>query len=230
MPATLPILIESLCRRPAGQNIIDMGDGVIYDFRDDGTGAQVALVSNPDHQRKLLAITEGFAFKGAAAPEGVNLQALSLPAQFIHGEDPASTVAVQHTAPQAIEPTDAARLLLEHIVYYNLADRHGREFADAFVNELSLIAEGRVLYGALADAETLAANVEREAAASAAVPATPPAPGVEPVEPVSLPERKPATPEPAGDLSVSDHPDLNGKTLAEIRAIYAQEWGKPASP
>lgn len=218
MPPVMPVLIESLCRRPAGQNIIDLGDGAVYDFRDDGTGAQVALVSNPEHQRKLLSIAEGFAFYGAATTAPLELDTAGflgtlLPASFIPGEDPANTVAVAHSAPQAIEPADAARLLLEHIVYYNLADRHGQEFADAFVNELSLIAEGRVLYGATADTEAGAVAAKPEAAAATVAPA-------EPVKPQ----------EPATDLSVSDHADLNGKTLAEIRAIYAQEWGKPASP
>ena len=204
MPPAMPVLIESLCRRPAGQNIIDLGDGAVYDFRDDGTGAQVALVSNPEHQRKLLSIAEGFAFYGSAAEQGVNSQALSLPAQFIPGEDPANTVAVAHSAPVGLRPPATIEEAREMLGAMGVFD----------TTEVILVAFRHLIPGY--DAETADANAEREAAAQAAVA----------VAPVKLPEPK----EPAADLSVSDHADLNGKTLAEIRAIYAQEWGKPASP
>ena len=220
MPPT-PVLIESLCRRPAGLNLIDMGDGTIYDFRDDGTGAQVALVSNPNHQRKLLSITEGFAFKGAAAaPLDVNRNALSvatgLPASFIPGEDPTNTITVQHSAPTAaLQPPATVQEAREMLRAMGVFD----------TTAVILVAFPHLIPNY--DAETAAANAEREAAAAAAVPAS--APGSEPVEPVKPPQ--PVAPkEPSGDLSVSDQADLNGKTLAEIRAIYAEELGKAASP
>ena len=48
-------------------------------------------------------------------------------------------------------PQDAAKALLEHIVYHALADRLGVGAADAFIAELALIADGRVRYGALVE-------------------------------------------------------------------------------
>lgn len=197
MPYT-PVLIESLCRRPAGLNLIDMGDGTVYDFRDDGTGAQVALVTNPDHQRKLLSITEGFAFKGAGASEGLALPERD--AAEIGGTGEAESPPVAPAPPKTL--AEAAALLAAMGV--TDPDAAALVFPHLYAAQIDKIAQ------------TEAANAEREAAAKAAVP----------VEPAKLPEPK----EPAGDLSVSEYPDLNGKTLAEIRTIYANEWGKPSSP
>lgn len=61
-----PIIVQSLCIRAPGQNVIEMADGTVYDFRDDGTGRQVALVADEGHATRLLSITEGYRFAGAA--------------------------------------------------------------------------------------------------------------------------------------------------------------------
>lgn len=187
MPPTA-VLIESLCRRPAGQNLIEMSDGTTYDFRDDGTGAQVALVSDPAHQRKLLSITEGFAFKGAAAGEG-----LALPPR-----DPAE---IGGTG-EAVSPVTAPE-------------------------PPKTLAEAAALLAAMGVVDPNAAALVFPHLAAAPEP-TPPVEA--PVAPVELQEPPAPVTEPAGDLSVSEHADLNGKTLAEIRVIYANEWGKPSSP
>ena len=49
-------------------------------------------------------------------------------------------------------PRGAARALLEHVIYYKLAERLGVEGADLFIGELALIADGKGKYGALLDA------------------------------------------------------------------------------
>lgn len=186
------IIIESLCRRPKGQNLIDMGDGTIYDFRDDGTGAQVALVSNPAHQRKLLSITEGFAFKGAPGAQPVVASALSLPAL---------EAAFDAIVPASV--TEAA-----------VAPKPPATFAEAE----ALMAQ----FGA----------PDPTAAAIASFPhlVEPPAPPEPAPATLQKPVTPPADPSDGGDLAVSEHADLNGKGLAEIRAIFKDEMNKNPSP
>lgn len=190
------IIIESLCRRPKGQNLIDMGDGTIYDFRDDGTGAQVALVSNPAHQRKLLSITEGFAFKGAPGAQPVVASALSLPA-LEAAFDAIVPASVTEAGPVPPKPP-----------------------------------------ATFAEAEALMAQFGAPDPKSAAYAAFPHL--VENLPPTAPPEPAPATlqkpvtppadPSEASDLAVSEHADLNGKGLAEIRAIFKDEMNKNPSP
>lgn len=47
------------------------------------------------------------------------------------------------------EVQDAAALLLEHMVIYSLIDRLGDDAANAFIAELSLIADGKAVHGFL---------------------------------------------------------------------------------
>lgn len=53
------MLIENKLKRKGG-SFVDMGDGTIYHFKDDGTGREVAAVTNPSHIARLLGITEAY--------------------------------------------------------------------------------------------------------------------------------------------------------------------------
>ena len=62
------LIIECLLIRKGGTQV-DMGDKTIYHFKDDGTGAHVATISNPLHIGTLLGIKEAYRVYGAAAAE-----------------------------------------------------------------------------------------------------------------------------------------------------------------
>ena len=62
------LIIECMLIRKGGTQV-DMGDKTIYHFKDDGTGAHVATISNPEHIGILLGIREAYRVYGAAAAE-----------------------------------------------------------------------------------------------------------------------------------------------------------------
>lgn len=105
MTSFQPIIIEALCHRPAGKNIIEMGDGTVYDFRDDGTGRQITAVSVEAHATRLLSITEGYRFAGVVMPaaSGVLLAAAVGPQGTGEAGTTATTTTVA-TAPAATPP------------------------------------------------------------------------------------------------------------------------------
>lgn len=62
------LIIECLLIRKGGTQV-DIGDKTIYHFKDDGNGAHVATISNPEHIGILLGIREAYRVYGAAAVE-----------------------------------------------------------------------------------------------------------------------------------------------------------------
>lgn len=216
MPA---IIIESINHRPPGQNLIEMSDGTTYDFRDDGTGRQVALVSVEAHQARLLSIAEGFRFAGAAGARLPAAPAVTLPA-LEAAFDAIVPASVTEAGPVPPKPAECAAALLDHIIYTNLEARLGPQIADAIIDELVLISKGEVMHGALPPAEASAPGVGPVTVIDDKGPTAPP---------VTL-QKPAADPSEGGDLAVSEHADLNGKGLAEIRAIFKDEMNKNPSP
>lgn len=80
-------IVESIIKRNGG-TIVDFdgpeGANVRYHFKDDGMGNHVAIITNPNHLSRLLAIPEGYRLVGAAAAPNQNQ-----PATFAGGINPA---------------------------------------------------------------------------------------------------------------------------------------------
>jgi hypothetical protein len=95
----------------AGGSKITMADGTPYHFKDDGSGSHVAVVADEDHQSRLLAIPEAYAFHGAFQPVETSAQTLGaelIPAKAapVLSAEPASVV----TAPDVLTSTTAVTL------------------------------------------------------------------------------------------------------------------------
>lgn len=65
---TQPMIVESLIRREKG-TVVEL-DGTTYKFTPDASGAHTAIVSNPDHLGRFLAIREGYRLVGQAETGG----------------------------------------------------------------------------------------------------------------------------------------------------------------
>lgn len=105
------MLIENKLKRRGG-SFVDMGDGTTYHFKDDGTGREVASVTNPAHIQRLLSIPEGYripedqlAAMAAQQPVG----AVYLAEPKAPGTPPPAVTTVAVTPPPAVlQNTDGA--------------------------------------------------------------------------------------------------------------------------
>lgn len=86
------MLIENKLKRRGG-SFVDMGDGTTYHFKDDGTGREVASITNPTHIQRLLGIPEGYRI-----PDD-QLAAMSQPAVSVGAVVLAEPVATKAPAP-----------------------------------------------------------------------------------------------------------------------------------